>query len=95
MPTDSVSHLQVYFRHPSLGTKIYIERLPGMKHYTGINLNVAAEKMLIPSEDLTTADEECKLQLIACTHHLLFFTHSHMCFAEPTSTFLKKDSFLK
>ena len=69
MPTDSASHLQVYYRHPSLGSKIYIERLPGMKHYTGIDLNVATNKLSIPQNETSTADEERELQLIACTHH--------------------------
>ena len=70
LPTDSASHFQVYFRHPSLGSKIYIERLPGMKHYTGIDLNVATKKILIPQRNRSTADEERELELIACTHHL-------------------------
>ena len=69
LPTDSASYLQVYFRHPSLGSKIYIERLPGMKHYRGIDLNVATKKILIPQNKRSTADEERELQLIACTHH--------------------------
>ena len=69
LPTDSASYLQVYFRHPSLGSKIYIERLPGMKHYRGIDLNVVTKKILIPQSKISKADEERELQLIACTHH--------------------------
>ena len=78
-PTDSASHLQVYYRHPSLGSKIYIERLPGMKHYTGIDLNVATKKILIPQRKRSTADEKRELQLIACTHHLQLFWLTHTC----------------
>ena len=36
---DSIwTHLQMYFCHPSLGSKVFIERLPGIKHYSGMNL---------------------------------------------------------
>ena len=81
LPTNSASHPQVYFRHPSLTSKIYIERLPGMKHYKGIDLNVITKKILIdnPSKE----DKERELKLTACTHHLHFFLlHLHVCFAK-------------
>ena len=32
-------HVQAYFCHGSLKTKIQIERLPGIKHYEGIDLS--------------------------------------------------------
>ena len=32
------THLQMNFCHPSLGSKVLVERLPGIKHYSGMNL---------------------------------------------------------
>ena len=32
------THLQVNFCHSSLGSKVLVERLPGIKHYAGMNL---------------------------------------------------------
>jgi hypothetical protein len=40
------THLQMNFCHSSLGSKVFIERLPGIKHYSGMNLR-ADEASLI------------------------------------------------
>ena len=55
-------HLQVYYRHPFLGSQVYIERLPGMKHYKGIDLKRVKEAMVVPAKDETKEDKECELQ---------------------------------
>ena len=32
-------HIQAYYCHPTLGSKVLVERLPGMKHYPGVDLS--------------------------------------------------------
>jgi hypothetical protein len=51
-------HVQAYFCHHSLRTKILIERLPGIKHYEGIDLaDKNLNKMKVHTKnDLSGAD---------------------------------------
>ena len=55
------AHIQAYYCQPSLGSKIYVERLPGMKHYDedlpGDDTAAALETMEPHTEkDLGSAD---------------------------------------
>ena len=54
------THLQVNYCHSSLGSKVLVERLPGIKHYAGMNLKPDAaslQSMFTNTEnDLNGAD---------------------------------------
>ena len=48
-------HIQVSYCHSSLGSKVLVERLPGIKHYAGKTL-VASGAKLSEMFDLTVSD---------------------------------------
>ena len=54
------THLQVNYCHSSLGSKVLVERLPGIKHYAGMNLKgdaASLQSMFTNTEnDLNGAD---------------------------------------
>ena len=53
------THLQMNFCHPSLGSKVLVERLPGIKHYSGMNLRADVASLIsmyTNTENLNGAD---------------------------------------
>ena len=90
------THLQVNYCHSTLGSKVLVERLPGIKHYAGMNLKAdgaGLQSMYSNTEnDLNGADLMLYMGIIGAGTPVVVVLHTLLLFVTTVTTSTSKVS---